>query len=110
MYGTAVKAIEEDKDGNIWIGTNGKGLSRYNKKTKDFNHYVFNRADSTSLSTDYIGSILSDSQGRLWIGTEGNGINLYQILLIYKQTGSFQMKKNQVLRNQKKIPNIRKKE
>jgi signal transduction histidine kinase/ligand-binding sensor domain-containing protein len=66
-----VTSILEDKSGNIWIGTWGGGVSRYDGVT--FTHFTQNEG----LSNDYVLSILEDKNGNLWFGTEGGGINMY---------------------------------
>ena len=35
-----VSCITEDKDKNLWIGTNDGGLNLYNTKTQQFTHYI----------------------------------------------------------------------
>lgn len=65
----------EDKDGNIWIGTN-KGIflvSRSGKIIKQFNEKT-----SPSLSNLNCLSAFIDSKDRLWLGTFGGGLNLLQ--------------------------------
>ncbi len=63
----------------LWIGTQGGGLSRINLadgKDPSFTHYRHNEEDSTSLSTNLIFTIYEDpQQDLLWIGTAGGGLN-----------------------------------
>lgn len=70
----AVATISQDKQGFIWMGTNGLGLFKYNGK--DYQSYQFTEADSVSLSNSLIHTTYVDSKNRLWIGTE-KGIDLY---------------------------------
>ncbi len=70
-----VYALEEDLVGNIWVGTVGGGLNRYDASTDRFIHYRFDPEDSKSLSHNGVVSILADSKGNLWVGTEGGGLN-----------------------------------
>ncbi len=60
----------QDNEGNIWFGTNGEGLFRYNGKI--FTH--FNRKDG--LDNDIVYSILEDNAGNIWVGTQ-TGLNCY---------------------------------
>jgi len=62
-----VVAMEEDPDGNLWIGTenglfkvNGSKITRYTR--------------AEGLSNDKVRVILKDSEKNLWIGTD-NGLN-----------------------------------
>ena len=59
-----VRAIKEDKDGVLWIGT-GNGLNRMDRESEIFKHY---------LSGKRIVEIIEDQLGFLWIGTDGNGL------------------------------------
>ncbi|MDR0331941.1 MAG: response regulator [Dysgonamonadaceae bacterium] len=63
-----------DKENNIWIGTLGNGLFKYNTKNKDFT--PFEEILSLNISTIY--SICADSDNHLWLGTD-NGLVRYNI-------------------------------
>lgn len=62
----SVHAIAEDKNGNIWFGTD-HGAIKYDGKT--FRNY----AEENGLSTRRIGRkcILVDKSGTIWVGTDG---------------------------------------
>lgn len=73
--------ILQDKQGNIWFGSNA-GLLRYNLKAtsdlKAWSLYHHSENDPKSLSGDKILCITDDPQEPekyLWIGTNGNGFN-----------------------------------
>jgi ligand-binding sensor domain-containing protein len=58
-----VTAISWDGEKNLWVGTNGDGLFRYDgKKWEKF-------STANGLPTDNIRVILKDHQGSLWIAT-----------------------------------------
>lgn len=59
-----VKEIQDE----IWIGTSN-GLSIYNKTTNTFNSVYHSNKDSSSLSDNYVLSILETKNGDIWIGT-----------------------------------------
>ncbi len=63
--------IQQDKLGNIWIGTTNDGLVMVNLETHVFKHYLHNDKDPYSLSTNLIRSLLVDNKGNIWAG----GIN-----------------------------------
>jgi ligand-binding sensor domain-containing protein len=71
----ATNFFQEDKDGNIWIGTNF-GLFVINKSGE----IIMELHESTplSLSNNNCLSILIDSYDRKWIGTFGGGINVLE--------------------------------
>ncbi|MDC4224203.1 MAG: hypothetical protein MPW15_08235 [Candidatus Manganitrophus sp.] len=69
LAGNIVNAIEIDKQGVMWIGTN-KGISRFDGKSfKNFNMM-------SGLLGDYVYSIAIDSDGNKWFGTFG-GVSRY---------------------------------
>ncbi len=72
-----VREIFEDSHGTIWIGTQGGGLNRYNKKTDNFTNFQHSPANNKSLSNNSVYAVFEDSEGRLWIGTSGGGLNLF---------------------------------
>ena len=55
--GFAITKILRDKTGNIWVGTNGYGLRKFNPRVKQFAEYL----PRTSLTNLYM-----DRQGRLY--------------------------------------------
>ena len=71
----AVPSIMQDKEGFIWIGTNGAGLYRFDGN--DYLSYKHKLSDSTSLMSNLIYCVHLDYKNRLWIGTE-DGLNLYE--------------------------------
>jgi len=77
--GIEIYSITQDKRGNLWIGTFGNGLIRYNKKQESFSEFVNIPSFSQSLSCNYIFSLCIDRSGLLWVGTYGDegsgGIN-----------------------------------
>lgn len=64
-----IYAINEDNNGNIWIGANGLGAYRYDRK--DFT--LISETDRKDLMPFGYGiqSILQDTKGNLWFGLSG---------------------------------------
>jgi serine phosphatase RsbU (regulator of sigma subunit) len=60
-----------DKTGNLWFGTYGGGVSRYDGKT--FTNYT----TAQGLANNLVRSITEDKTGNLWFGTEGGGVSRY---------------------------------
>ncbi|MCD0489171.1 response regulator [Pedobacter sp. MC2016-14] len=67
-----IRAIEEDKQGNLWIGSHGTGIAIYNPQLHSVK--VLNKNNS-KLSSNVILSLYCDSQGNIWVGTLGAGLN-----------------------------------
>ena len=70
-----VTGIVQDKDDNIWIGTDHGGINVINKTNVSVKYILNNENDSKSLSQNSISSIYYDDQGIVWIGTFRKGIN-----------------------------------
>jgi len=69
-----ITAITEDKDGNLWIGTWGKGLIKFDRKNGRASHFHNDPNDPLSLSSDLVIDIISDRDGEIWIATFGGGL------------------------------------
>jgi signal transduction histidine kinase/DNA-binding response OmpR family regulator/streptogramin lyase len=78
--------VFEDQDQQLWIGTLNGGLDRFNRETKQFEHY---KSGQGGLPSNTISAILQDRKSNLWIGT-GNGIAIFKrnkkTPLIYQHT------------------------
>lgn len=59
----------------LWVGTQGGGLNKFDRRSHVFTHYRMDRTNRNSLNNDYILSIYVDKAGIFWIGTWGGGIN-----------------------------------
>ena len=55
--------IDEDKEGNLWLSTQGEGLWLYERKTRKLRHI------QTSLPDNQVNCCHIDQKGNLWIGT-----------------------------------------
>ena len=71
----SVRAIVEDADGTIWVGSDGGGIARLNASDRTFEHFVHAPDDATTLSSNRVSVLFKDSDERLWAGTT-LGLNL----------------------------------
>jgi ligand-binding sensor domain-containing protein len=60
----------QDKDGNLWFGTTGEGVYRFDGK--EFTQFT----EKDGLSNNSIWSILEDRAGNIWFGTD-DGVSRY---------------------------------
>jgi serine phosphatase RsbU (regulator of sigma subunit)/ligand-binding sensor domain-containing protein len=79
-----LRSIIEDRNGILWIGTNGEGFDRYDPATGQFAHFRNDPANPDSLSFNYVWKIHEDRSGILWLGTDGGGLNRFD-----PETGHF---------------------
>lgn len=63
----AIKAITKDRNGQVWVGTNGNGLFVINSQSSSFQRYSF--SGSGGIGSNTINAIFEDSRGTLWIST-----------------------------------------
>jgi signal transduction histidine kinase/ligand-binding sensor domain-containing protein/CheY-like chemotaxis protein len=68
LTGGGVWSFSEDRDGIIWIATNGFGLNRYDPKSGKFTRFRHIPGDPRSLASDEITAMHQDRSGTLWVG------------------------------------------
>lgn len=69
--------IEEDANGNLWIATNGGGLSLWERKSDSFSTWQYEAGEPEGLSANVVRSLMIDEAGTVWIGTQDAGIDRY---------------------------------
>jgi len=62
-------AVSVDSSGQIWVGTLGFGVDRFDPETKKFTHFRHDPKDPASLGNDTVFTIITDRSGNIWIGT-----------------------------------------
>ncbi len=67
-------ALAQDSQGLIWIGTQD-GLLRFDGYR--FRHFKHEPSVPTSLSGDFVVSLLAAKDGRIWVGTNSDGLALF---------------------------------
>jgi signal transduction histidine kinase/ligand-binding sensor domain-containing protein len=68
---TSIRSMIHDKEGNIWIGTDGNGLYKYGGAK------FISFLSAQGLEDYFVWSIQQDSKGNYWFGTAENGIFKY---------------------------------
>jgi ligand-binding sensor domain-containing protein/signal transduction histidine kinase len=61
-------SMAEDHDGDLWIGSQGSGLMKFDRKTQRL------RAGAATVSNPYVSAVYIDRTNTLWAGTI-NGLN-----------------------------------
>lgn len=64
-----IHSLAQDKEGHLWIGTEGGGLNRLNQQTGLFTHYTA-VGNNNSLCDNEIKALVIDQQRIIWAGTE----------------------------------------
>lgn len=72
-----IRAIFEDSNGDIWIGTYGGFLERLNRNEGSFTRYDIN--GQSIFYSSVVQDFHEDSRQRLWIATRGGGLFYYDL-------------------------------
>ncbi|MNX46427.1 Sensor histidine kinase TodS [compost metagenome] len=68
-FGNPIRCIHEDKDKNLWLGTQEGGLVLFDRKTSTFKRFT----TDDGLPSNTVLRLLEDKEGNLWMSTY-NGI------------------------------------
>ena len=74
-----INSIEEDKLGNIWLGTTGEGIYIFNKKDEKFSILNGKLALQNTLAHPFIDKIYKDRDNNIWVGTLERGVSAYVV-------------------------------
>src|SRR5690606_7252795 len=66
-----------DREGNVWVGSQNRGLYRFNTKSFQVKHFTKESNGGNALPDNSILSLCLDSHGNLLIGTQRKGLCLY---------------------------------
>ncbi len=69
-----VRALLEDREGRLWVGTWDTGLNRLDADERGFVRYRSKIHDATTLGADRIYDLKEDHAGRIWVATWGGGL------------------------------------
>ncbi len=68
-----VMSLYEDKNKNLWIGTWGGGLCKYNSEFENFKNY-----NNPNSYDNYIQCLIEDKVGNIWFGTLDGGFSIFE--------------------------------
>ncbi|MDX2368170.1 MAG: ATP-binding protein [Colwellia sp.] len=66
-----------DNNNNLWIGSWGGSVIKYDLSLAKFNQYSHNSAQAHSISDPFVQKIFQDNQGDFWMGTFMHGLNKF---------------------------------
>ncbi len=72
-----IRAIIDDGQGNLLIGTDSNGLAVLNKKSNKITFIAADAENPKALSDNHIRSLYLDSRGLIWVGTYFGGLNIF---------------------------------
>ena len=70
VFSRGVRAIAKDRGGDLWFGTRGNGLVRFDPRSGRYRTYSHRASDPRTLSYDNIGALWIDRGGTLWVATD----------------------------------------
>jgi signal transduction histidine kinase/ligand-binding sensor domain-containing protein len=65
------RTVTADRDGNLWVGTNGAGLVRFKNRT------VRTLTKADGLPNDVVMTVLATADGKLWAGNNCGGLSWF---------------------------------
>lgn len=84
---SVIEKIVEDRQGNLWIGTWGGGLHKFDKYKEEFTH--FEHFETSEGSQNLWVKDLSINGNTLWVGTIGDGLYALNIETLDFQNFNF---------------------
>ncbi|MFH1843483.1 MAG: two-component regulator propeller domain-containing protein [bacterium] len=70
----SIVCMEEDQNGDLWIGSDAGGFSRFVWSSQQFIQYRFVPQDADGHDQYEIMDIFIDPAGKIWMGTSGHGV------------------------------------
>ena len=72
-----ITSLFEDHNNNLWVGTWGGGINKFDPVTGKFTRFLYKDTDPAGLCDNIIWAINEDNDGNIWIGTDRGGIDKY---------------------------------
>jgi two-component system sensor histidine kinase ChiS len=73
--GIGILTLLEDGYGELWAGTLGGGLLKFDRDSEQFTQYQNDPNDANSLADNLVVQVYEDREGALWIGTFNGGLD-----------------------------------
>jgi len=91
--GSAITALQEGTDGELWIGTAEKGIFIYDPVSQRVGRF----STAEGLSSDMITTIKPDQEGDMLVGTQGGGLNRLRKNLLKTMTTADGLSHNYIM-------------
>jgi ligand-binding sensor domain-containing protein/AraC-like DNA-binding protein len=75
-FNTGFESIAEDKDGRLFLGIYGGGLTIYDPRTNLVHHLIAHPGEMGTLSSNDVYDVFADQAGVVWVGTQ-EGLDVY---------------------------------
>jgi signal transduction histidine kinase/ligand-binding sensor domain-containing protein/DNA-binding response OmpR family regulator len=70
----SISDLLEDESNNLWIASSNYGVLRWNLVTNEWSHFIFEKNNPTSITSNSIITLFEDSHHNIWFGTNGGGL------------------------------------
>jgi signal transduction histidine kinase/DNA-binding response OmpR family regulator/ligand-binding sensor domain-containing protein/HPt (histidine-containing phosphotransfer) domain-containing protein len=70
VFARGVSAIAKDRSGNLWLGTRGNGLVRFDPGSGRYKTYTHDASNPRSLNHDRVTALRVDGSGSVWVATD----------------------------------------
>ena len=74
---SGIRAIQEDEDGTLWLGTASGGILKLDRHRQRFVRYRNDPRHPHSLSSDQVVALFADRDRNIWVGTTGGGLDRF---------------------------------
>jgi len=76
LSGDVVFRLSVDGDDNVWIGTFGGGVTKFNPATGVFSRFMHEENNPLTICSNKIKSLRADREGKIWVGSFDRGLTL----------------------------------
>ena len=74
---TETWSVEIDRNGDLWVGSDKRGVSRFDAITRRFHHIYADLDNTSAIPQGAVHDIYDDAYGSLWFSVGGFGIRYY---------------------------------
>jgi ligand-binding sensor domain-containing protein/signal transduction histidine kinase len=75
---SGVTAMLEDRQGDLWVGTQGSGLLKLDREHHRLTGYRFTAGATDGLAEDRINALFEDREGCIWVALFGKGLQRFE--------------------------------